>query len=430
MTFAPSSDLVVRPPADEEETAAFFRLAAAQFIRDSPGAIAAADFRRFVSNAPGADPGGVRGAFRGGDYLGGYLVEERELRVGSACLRTGCIGVVVVDAAQRGRGVGKALMQDAFAHARDRGQVLLLLHGLADFYRPFGYADVFDATEHLMQRSEILALPASPYRIRPATSDDAPALLALYDRHYGPHPGSFARTLEQERFLLRFSASLDPRAYPQRDGLPFEAPVVAVDERGRVRGSLVVPWGPLRAFGSEVAADDWPSTLALLQHQARQYDALAMPQDELRWPLPPDSLAAQLLADHLTIERRGKSRPWANWEAALVDPARLLRDMVPAWRERWRRHNLGWCGNLSLTIDGTTAVLRFTNDDVTLATDCGGAPLGVALSGTVAAPLLFGFRSGAWAAVQLGQRIPAEALPVLEILFPPLTPWIAPTDGC
>jgi hypothetical protein len=321
-------------------------------------------------------------------------------------------------------------MQDAFLHARSRGQVLLLLHGLADFYRPFGYADVFDATEHVMQRGEILGLTVSPYRVRAATSDDAPALLALYDRHYGPHPGSFARTLEQEQFLLRFSASLDPHSYPQRDGLPFEAPIVAADERGRVRGSLVVPWGPLRAFGSEVAADDWPATLALLQHQARQYDALAMPPDELRWPLPSDSLAAQLLADHLTIERRVKSRPWANWEAALVDPARLLRDMVPAWRERWRWHNHGWCGDLALTIDGTTAILRCTVDNVTLTTECSEAPLDVAMSGTVVLPLLFGFRSVAWAAIQSGQHISAEAGPILEILFPPLTPWIAPTDGC
>jgi predicted N-acetyltransferase YhbS len=430
VTLSPNVELAVRPPANEEETAAFFRLAAAQFIRDSPGAIAAADFRRFVYDAPGADPRSVRGAFRDDDYLGGYLVEERELRVGSARLRAGCIGVVVVDPAQRGHGVGKALMQDAFAHARARGQVLLLLHGLADFYRPFGYADVFDATEHVMQLAEILALPASPYRVRAATSADAPALLALYDRHYGPHPGSFARTLEQEQFLLRFSASLDPHSYPQRDGLPFEVPVVAVDERSRVRGSLVVPWGPLRAFGSEVAADDWPAALALLQHQARQYDALTTSPAELRWPLPPDSLAAELLADHLSIERRVKSRPWANWEAALVDPARLLRDMVPGWRERWRQHNIGWCGDLAMTVDHTRAILCCTADDLTLATECDEAPLAVALSGTVVLPLLFGFRSVAWAAVQSGQRIPAEALPILETLFPPLTPWIAPTDGC
>jgi hypothetical protein len=59
----------------------------------------------------------------------------------------------------------------------------------------------------------------------------------------------------------------------------------------------------------------------------------------------------------------------------------------------------------------------------------GDTPL-IALTSRVLLPLLFGFRSVAWAAVQEGQRIPAELVPLLEALFPPLTPWIAPTDGC
>ena len=72
----------------------------------------------------------MRGAFTGNAYLGGYLIEERLLRVGPARVRTGCIGVVVVHPEHRGQGIGKALMRDAFDHARARGQVLLLLHGL------------------------------------------------------------------------------------------------------------------------------------------------------------------------------------------------------------------------------------------------------------------------------------------------------------
>ena len=53
--------------------------------------------------------------------------------------------------------------------------------------------------------------------------------------------------------------------------------MVAVDGDDRPRGYLVAPWGPLRAFGSEVAADDWPATLALLQHHARQFDEDGVP---------------------------------------------------------------------------------------------------------------------------------------------------------
>ena len=108
----------------------------------------------------------------------------------------------------------------------------------------------------------------------------------------------------------------------------------------RVRGYLAAPWALLRAFGNEVAADDWPATLALLQHHARLLDELAEPPEQLRWPLPPDSLTAELVADHFTVQSFRHSRPSANWEASLVDPAALIPGMVPEWNERWMRHRL------------------------------------------------------------------------------------------
>ena len=421
--------VVVRPPATEDERAAWFRLAAAQFIRNTPPEVAAADFQRYVCEGPGAGAA-MRGAFRENEYLGGYLIEERWLRVGAARLRTGCIGVVVIDPAHRGQGVGTALMRDSFPYARTRGLTLLLLHGLANFYRPFGYADVFDATEHGIRRGDVLDALPSPYRVRPATVADAPALLDLYDRHYGPHPGSFARGPEQQAFLLRFAASLDRRVYRQREGTAFMPPVVAVDREDRVRGYRVEPWGPLRAFGSEVAAEDWPATLALLQQHARLLGEMAEPPEMVRWPLPPDALAAALIADRFVVERTSLSRPSANWEAATVDPVTLLRAMVPAWDERWRRQATNWSGALALTLDGITCRLSLTAGGVSLDAPRGDEAYAVSFTSAALLPLLFGFRSVAWATVQDGQEIPAEALPLQEVLFPPVTPWIAPTDGC
>ena len=152
-------DVVVRPPATDGELAASCQLAAEQFIRETPQSIAARDFQHFITETPGADRSGMRCAFRGEAYLGGYRVEERWLRVGPARLRTGCIGVVVVDPAHRGQGIGKTLMGDAFARALARRQTLLLLHGLVDFYRPFGFADVFDPTDHAVRGADILSAP-------------------------------------------------------------------------------------------------------------------------------------------------------------------------------------------------------------------------------------------------------------------------------
>src|SRR5262249_53897299 len=150
-------------------------------------------------------------------------------------------------------------------------------------------------------RLEDIPTEASGYRVRQVTADDAPAMLALYDRHLGPHPGSFVRSLAQQAFQLDFMATLEGGPYLAREGTAFAPPVVGVDQSGQGRGYLVLPWGPLRAFGYEVAADDWPATLALLQYDARRLGTLPEAPAETRWPLPPDSLAAMVLADHLTV---------------------------------------------------------------------------------------------------------------------------------
>ena len=240
----------------------------------------------------------------------------------------GCVGVVVAHPEHRGQGIGRAMMCDSFDHARARGHTLLMLHGAPAYYQPFGYADVFDATEHDVRREDILAHPASPYRVRAATPEDAPAFSTSTNgtlapsRQLRPHgrPGSVPAG------FLRLPR---PLAYEQRDGLPFSPTVIAVDADDRARGYLAAPWALLRAFGSEVAADDWPATLALLQHHARLLDALPEPPEQVRWPLPPDSLMAELLADHFTVQSLRHSRPSANWEASLVDPAALISGMVP-----------------------------------------------------------------------------------------------------
>jgi predicted N-acetyltransferase YhbS len=430
MTHSIADTIVVRPPETDDETTAFFDLTAAQFIRGTPLPVAASDLRRYVYDVPDADPTNVRGAFQGHTCLGGYLYEERRLRIGVARIRMGCVGFVVAHPEHRGQGIGRAMMYDSFDHARDRGHTLLMLHGAPTYYQPFGYADVFDATEHDVRREDILAHPRGAYGVRAATNADAAAILALYDRHFGPHPGSFARTIDQEAFLLDFSTSLDPSAYAQRDGLPFSPTVVAIDADGRIRGYLAPPWALLRAFGNEVAADDWPATLALLQHHARMLDARPEPPEYLRWPLPPDSLAAELLADHFTVQSVVHSRPSANWEASLVDPAALIAGMLPEWNDRWQRHRMGWTGDLSLTIDGVTRVLSCSENGLSLGSAYGDNVASVALTGTVALPLLFGFRSLDWAQLQEGQQLPNDLHPVLEVLFPPLTPWIAARDGC
>jgi len=253
-------------------------------------------------------------------------------------------------------------------------------------------------------------------------------MLGLYDRHFGQHPGSFLRDEARQRFEIRFAASLEGHGYRTREGEAYAPPIVAVDAGGMVHGYLFSPWGPLRAFGNEVATDDWPATLALLQHDARCLTNHPEPPAELRWPLPPDGLTATLLSDHFTVRAETLSRPHANWMAALVDSARLVATFRPIWEDRLRHALEPDPEELSLSIDDAPVVTLRTAK--TAAAQPSGEARRIILPGKVLTQLLFGFRHARWALVQPGVSVPDDVIPVLDALFAPMRPWIPATDGC
>ena len=412
---------VIRPLETDAEVAAYFALAATTFpgyprthCTPTPGGSLAAGWRRFVEDAPGFEPTYLRGAFSAGELVGGYQHDERWLLVAGWRVRSGYVGGVVTAPEHRGRGVASALMRDGVAFARERRQALLVLRGIPDFYGRFGYADVMEVTEHVVERAPILALPASSYLVRPATLDDAPTLRALYERHYGSYTGSYARTLPQQEHLLRHRAS---------------PPLLALDPAGNPRGYLLLPGGLDRSGAVEVAADTWPAALALLQRQA----SLAEGAVELRWPLPPDSPTFHHLADHLPVRGETRSRPNAGWLARPGQLEALFDGLVPLWRERWRRARCDWSGVLALEIGapgdavtgeaGARCILELTLDDLRRRDEAPTAQ-SVQLSLAAFTQLAFGYRPARWAAA------PAHLLAPLEVLFPLGIPWYPASNRC
>lgn len=419
----PDDGAIVRPASTPSEVDAFFRLATRTFAPEAPLESAAGDWRDYLLSSPDFHPAQLRGAFRGDEYLGGCIVHERTLRLGPARIWTACVGAVAVHPDRRRCGVASTLLSDAAAFARERGHGLLLLDGIPDFYHRFGYADVLDVARHAVDRRTVLELPASPCRVRSATVDDAPALLALYERHCGHYPGSFERNLTAQ-------------AHQIQGELPGNPPFLALSSDGEVRGYLIFGPGPRRARAKEIAAEDWPAALALLQHHARLLDDLPEPPAELIWPLPEDSPTFYALTDHVTVRTESK-RVWrGGWMARPADLSALLEALLPLWRERWTRRRLRWDGALELTIvaDGTDdpgAVfgIELERDGARLSDRPGSAALSVRLSAQALAQLVFSYRPIRWIAAQPGQSVPDAALPALEALFPLVRTWIPGSDA-
>jgi predicted N-acetyltransferase YhbS len=414
-----SPNFTIRPLETPSEIEAFCRLNAQTFRSDEDPEIVASRRCRYLNEDPDFHPDQLRAAFSGSAYLGGYIIHERLLCLESARLRTGCIGGVVTHPDYRHQGIATALMQEALAYSYTQKYELLLLHGIPNFYHQFGFVDALeDLPEHIIDRKLIPEQSHEMYSVRMATLNDAPALLALYQLHYGSYLGSFAptRTLQQQEHLMRnwFQGAL---------------PLLALNSRNELNGYLMLSrsWNQLYAY--EVAANTWPAALALLQYHSHQLDTEPEAPHELRWPLPPNSPTFYLLADHLPLRSEMYSHPDSGWMARPVHLPTLFQSLLLLFQERWQRSMLPWSGTLAFKIDNYTCYIDVGTKGIQFIEHPFTHVQLVSLSPQVFTQLLFSFRPVTWAINQPGQHIPEELIPVLNILFPSGQASIARSDS-
>jgi predicted N-acetyltransferase YhbS len=418
------SPLTVRPFHSAEEASTYYRLTEEAFV-PNPTEEGAQRWQRFLQNSPDFRPEQVRGVFRDEQLLGGYTMHERMLCMGGAHISTGCIGAVVTTPAFRKQGVATAIMRDAFAFARERGHALLLLDGIPNFYFRYDYIDIFDVTNVEVERAAILAQPPTLSRVRAATVDDAPALLALYQRHFGGYTGTFERSLESQAY--RLSHGKTPR-------------LVALSERGSVEGYLFPGTEDELHQGRELAADSWDAQLALLQYHARQFEDATAPRTLLYF-LPLSSPLTEAMIDTLEVPNtshwQSSAEEWGvrslayhhrftGWMARLVDFPALMQAIVPELQFRWRRSLAQWSGNIGLQVNSQVCTFNFDGVSLRLVeeADCV-APL-LELTPQALLQLLFGYRSLDRLANSV--HLSREAHCALAILFPTGHTWIPCSD--
>lgn len=417
--------LIVRPLHTDAEYAAYYRLGTNAF---SPKP-SEEEARRWHDNAlhsPGFHPERVRGAFRGEQLLGGYTIHNLVLRMGAARISVGGIGAVVTDPQARKQGVARTLLLDAQAFARDHDHALLLLDGIPNFYYRFGYTDMFDATTVEVKRSAILAQASGSCEVRPVTQDDAPELLALYERHYGPYTGSFERSLELQVYRVL------------RRRLPV---MVAVSPQGKVEGYLLHGLDAEMSQGREVAADSWQALLALLRYHALLFAGDSTPA-ELQYFLPLESPAVHWMIDHLEVPDTSSwldlSQGWGirsltshhrftGWMGSLVHFPRLLDSMLPELQARWRRALAHWQGEIALKVAEETRVLRLDGTTVELnGQSATSTHYRLELTPQATVQLAFGYRP----IQELSDLSPLseDTRAALALLFPTGHTWIPRTD--
>ena len=416
--------LIVRPLASTEEYTAYYRLTNTAFSSE-PSEEGAQRSLQTALQSPDFQAERVRGAFRDEQLLGGYTIYERILRMGNARLSIGAIGAVVTAPNARKQGVARALMQDALDFAQKNNHTLLLLDGIPNFYFRFGYIDMFDLTIVEINRSAILAQPPVGLGVRLATIDDAPAVLDLYQRHFGAYTGSFERSLEIQRYRI------------QRGRRPL---LIAHSPQGQIEGYLQHDIENELSEGHEVATDSWDALLALLRYHAELFDAGAA-SNSLQYFLAPESPMTHWIIDKLevpdTSQWHAPAQEWGarsithhhrftGWMASLINYPLLMDSLLPELQARWQRSLARWGGEINLVVEGQNRVLHLNETEVQWAEHTGGLLSQVELSAQAFVQLVFGYRP-------LSQLVDTSYLATdaryaLAILFPTGHTWIPRTD--
>ncbi|GCE29019.1 hypothetical protein KDA_45030 [Dictyobacter alpinus] len=424
-----SPSIIVRPLTTLEEVVQLF-LWADQAFSQQPDPVRAQNRGQTAFTKPNVLSRQLRGAFRDNKQLGSYALYSWTLRMGAARIPTACIGMVVVDPEARKQGIASTLMHDAIQLASEQGESLLLLDGIPDFYYRYGYTDVFDVTRYDINRAAILALAGSSHTVRPATPEDAPALRGLYERRLGGYTASFERSQEKQENLLsdRFRAN---------------TVLLALSPEQAVEGYLMVSQPPDLTQALELAADNWPAQVALMQAHVQLTNGPEAPATHTYY-LPPTSAELYRIIDHLevpdTSNWENPAEEWgvrasqfhhrhAGWLARFTRLPLLFNAMLPELEARWQRSLAHWSGELQFIIENERVTLAINGATLELVETAGPTALTFQCSPQSFTQLIFGYRPASWLLAQQPQTLPAEALAILTQLFPTEHTWISFTDS-
>lgn len=406
-----SPQYVVRGPKNEAEIAAFYDDEARGSRWDTAINGPLPDYQKLDTTSPGFQNDFFRLVFDGDKLIGGCLVGQRRVVVDDVALATGCVGGVFTHHQYRRQGIGRLLMDRVVAYSRARGDALLMLDGIPDYYHRWSYVDIIDLSHACVAVERINKLGKSSLVVREATVDDASAMLELYQRHHAGNTGRFVRDVTYQRYLVETTEY----------GNTYFRVVEGSD--GRPSGySFHSRRYPNR--GLEVVASDWESLSALL------HDHIAsLPADhqitELRLAMPPDSREAMMLADHLSVRQETIREPDEDWMARVVNLDRIVAAMSPVWSRRWQ--DVSGPDRL-VDVRVGEATIRFGPECAELIARVEGTTSPIELTEQAFTQLLFGFRPAAYLATLPGNTIPAESIDRLAVLFPTLPTWIAATD--
>jgi hypothetical protein len=345
--------------------------------------------------------------------------------------------IVATDPDYRNRGLVRAIFELLHARSAAKGHMAQGITGIPFYYRQFGYEYALDLGGS--RAVFFAAIPklkpgeAEPYRLRDATVDDIPLVMALYERERARGPVSTRVDADYWRWVI---AGLN-----RESGEGWSTKLIE-DAEGRALGYVLpkrLRWGSRLGIVG-IAVEPGASLLAPLPSVLRALQAYAESTPAYKADAPPaDRLVFVLEAAHPAYQALGDlgatyDPPYA-WYVRVPDLPGFVRHIAPELERRLADSvAAGHTGELKLDFYRGGLRLCFENGRLTAAEDWRAQVWGPKRDGgfppLVFLQLLFGRRSLA----ELRYAFPdvwAEddaSTALLDALFPAHPSWVLPQD--
>ncbi len=310
---------------------------------------------------------------------------------------TGQVEMVATDPDYEGRGLVRALMDEAHRRSTDRGDLLQVMIGIPFFYRQFGYS--YSMPIPLPWDVHTVPTTDPEVLVRAAGSADIAAMAALEANAQAGADVRMEHSAGCWRWLVQRSGSTQLVA--ERDGTIIATARQTPPEEGVVLGEMAGSDAGLRAL---VAAAAQHGDVAVLERAGSSTALLAEIAE------PPDA--------------PDRAQEWFYARIGALAP--LLDHLRPVLLERFRAAGLG--GRHEVLLSSWRSHVRFTIDDDAMSEVVAGgpeqAPISKGGSGVppdALAPLLLGPFGAAGLETRHGDVMLGRQRDLMEALFPPMT---------
>jgi predicted N-acetyltransferase YhbS len=361
---------------------------------------------RLVASDPDEGLGAVMVVVDGDRVVSTATLLRESVAIGSVAVPTGQVEMVATDPAYEGRGLVRAMMNEAHRRSAARGDLLQVMVGIPYFYRQFGYSYSMPIPMPWEVHTTPVAQPDITVRV--ATAADIPAMSALQSAAQAAADVRMSHSAGCWRWLVQRSGS--SQLVAERDGAVVATARQTPPDEGVVLGEIA---GSAEGISALVAAAQVAATsaddggeVAVLERPAAAHvnSVLAEMADS---PDAPD-----------------RTQEWFYARVESLGP--LLDHLRPVLLDRFRA--AGFEARHEVLLSSWRSHVRFTiNEDSMSAVAAGGpeqAPISKGGSGVPPdqlAPLLLGPLGAAGLEQIHGDVMLGRQRDLMEALFPPMT---------